>query len=186
MALLAHLRSALGLPEAPAYLAGVSAGAAMAERVVLEHPDAFSGAALISGALDPAATPHRAAPALADVTLVMIGQEDPDFGRLQAVARLRRDRNGCRAVSRVAVRAAATTEVYECDGARLEEWRMEAGHVWPGAADSGPLSWPEAPFAATDEILRMFGLSGPSSRLETAPPANGGGSAAKTGSHTPQ
>lgn len=156
LALAKQLRQQLKAPTAPIYLVGVSNGAAMAERLILDTKGVFAGAALISGGVTDVPAPLAPTRPPGPI-MVMVGDTDQNVAGLTAAAQARRARYGCRALSTETLKGAEKA-VFECQGARLEEWRMRAGHVWPGAVDSGPLSWPDAPFRASDEILRLFGL----------------------------
>ena len=153
--LIGHLRTTLNLATAPVYLVGVSNGAAMAERLLNQHPAWFAGAALISGGLEEATSPGTGL--LSGPVLVMIGDDDPAVVALTQAALARRARFGC-APERTEDRPDASRTIYRCEGGVLEEWRLKAGHVWPGAVASGPLSWPDATFVAADEVLRVFGF----------------------------
>gem|GEM_PF-3633013 len=155
-----HLRAKFGSPRTPIFLVGVSNGAAMAERMMIAKPELFAGVALISGAL-PSSEQAAGVNVVKPVgpMVVMIGQDDQNAAALFASAETRRARYGCVLSQRVSSPSAVRT-LYDCQGQRLEEWRMEAGHVWAGSVNSGPLSWPQAPFRTTDEILKAFDLAG--------------------------
>ncbi|WP_197026684.1 PHB depolymerase family esterase [Caulobacter sp. UNC358MFTsu5.1] len=158
-ALAVHLRARLASPTTPVFLVGVSNGAAMAERMLLAQPNLFAGAALVSGGLPAPDKPAQTLRRPVGPLIVMIGDSDQNAAQLAASAQARRARYGCRLRRELATPGAARA-VYDCQGQVLEEWRMQAGHVWPGAVDSGPLSWPDAPYRASQEILRTFALGG--------------------------
>ncbi|WP_447555730.1 extracellular catalytic domain type 1 short-chain-length polyhydroxyalkanoate depolymerase [Vreelandella sp. EE22] len=169
-----------GLDATRVYVAGLSAGGAMATTLAMTYPDLFAAVGVHSG------LPHGVAKSLPDALAAMQGGKSIPNGAQDGLASrvpaiiFHGDRdttvhlnNAERVAAQyVAVkggRGAAqpgqvtgghryTRTVYRDDqgAARLEQWRIHgAGHAWAGGSTQGSYTDPKGP-DASQEMLRFF------------------------------
>ncbi len=171
-----HLVAEFELSPARVFIAGLSAGGAMALLLAAEHPDLFHAVGVHSGLLPWAARDAasalramRGGAKLPATTTLPVGQRcilfhgtaDPVVAPANATQLLAalvppdapQQRSsgsaGGRRYERILVRDAA-------GNAQLEAWLVEgAGHAWSGGAKGGSFSDPQGP-DATAEMLRFF------------------------------
>ncbi|PRY66494.1 poly(hydroxyalkanoate) depolymerase family esterase [Vreelandella songnenensis] len=166
------------LDAARVYVAGLSAGGAMATTLAMTYPELFAAVGVHSG------LPHGVAKSLPDALAAMQGgtpakgQGSRLASRVPAII-FHGDRDGTVHLSnaeRVAAQYAAVategevdkgqaaggrgyTRTVHRDGkgeARLEQWRIHgAGHAWAGGSTQGSYTDPQGP-DATREMLRFF------------------------------
>jgi poly(hydroxyalkanoate) depolymerase family esterase len=158
------------------YVAGFSAGGAMAAVMASAYPDVYAAAGVHSGlpagaasdipsafaAMAKGAAIHRAAPVPlivfhgdGDPTVAHINADDLDSAVLPD-ARDRQQRLTTK--GRVAGGHAYTRHVYShCDGPpRVEQWTIhQAGHAWSGGSPDGTYTDPQGPNASV-ELVRFF------------------------------
>ena len=150
----------------PVVLVGVSNGADMALSYAAARPGQLAALVLVSGG----SRPETPLPAEIPPTFVMLGTEDRDFDAYADGAAAWRRAGGCTEVGRVQERESETVD-HACEnGVMARETRFAGqGHVWPGATQSGPLSWPEAPETAAELLSRFIAAS----LVVEDPPADG-------------
>ncbi|RUR55302.1 alpha/beta hydrolase family esterase [Vreelandella populi] len=167
-----------GLDASRVYVAGLSAGGAMATTLAMNYPDLFAAVGVHSG------LPHGVAKSLPDALAAMQGGTSTQAGRFSsdvpaiifhgdrdttvhlsnaervaaqyAVTKTKRDINAEQ--GRVAGGHGYTRTVYHdtLGEARLEQWRIHgAGHAWAGGSAKGSYTDPKGP-DATKEMLRFF------------------------------
>lgn len=152
------------------YIAGFSAGGAMAVVLAETHGDLFAGLGVHSGI--PYAAPPRAAAAHALPTIVFHGDADANVNVAQGAELVRRAAAREEIAAgplRVTIRQARTAGGLDCtvtsyrrDAARsrIEFWLVHgAGHGWFGGSPAGSYTEARGP-DASGEMVRFFGLSG--------------------------
>jgi poly(hydroxyalkanoate) depolymerase family esterase len=171
-----------GLDVSRVYVAGLSAGAAMATTLAMTYPDLFAAVGVHSG------LPHGVAQSLPDALGAMQGGTGPLGGAAQRTAWasdvpaiiFHGDRdttvhpsNADRVAAQYSTSRQAGAKVeqgkvanghaytrtihHDADGEpRLEQWRIQgAGHAWSGGSAQGSYTDPKGP-DATKEMLRFF------------------------------
>jgi polyhydroxybutyrate depolymerase len=146
------------------YLAGVSNGAEMTFRLADDLPNTFAALAAVAGTRKPeplhAGAPH--VPAAGDAAtpmLIMLGTADAHYPTYWHGIANWKIRFGCTPVSADQPYSSVMRLRSFCGGRDfpLIEYLLHGqGHVWPGAARSGPLSWPDSPFQAAEKIWSFF------------------------------
>lgn len=178
-----HIIESHGLDASRVYVAGLSAGAAMATTLAMTYPDLFAAVGVHSG------LPHGVAKSLPDALGAMQGGTGPLGGGKAKGAGWASDvpaiifhgdrdttvhpnnaervaaqyRTSRQAEARVEQGKAANGHGYTCtahhDAAGkscLEQWRIHgAGHAWSGGSAKGSYTDPKGP-DATKEMLRFF------------------------------
>lgn len=143
------------------YLAGVSNGGRMAFRLLEEMPGTFAAVAAVSGfpKHDDAIIPTFPNGPSATPLIAFMGNRDKDHpAHWLALARWK-IRFGCRTISADLPYPSTMRMRSLCgspDSPLIEYHFNDTGHVWPGATESGPLSWPDAPFQASERIFEFF------------------------------
>jgi poly(3-hydroxybutyrate) depolymerase len=165
------------------YVAGFSAGGAMAAIMAATYPDLYAAVGVHSAPVyatgSPSAAMNRAAPGQARQPggvipgIVFHGDRDQIVDRVNADRLLDRWRQAAnQQQSTVARPAPATTvergrvtggyaytrSIYDnaADGTVAEQWIIhQAGHAWSGGSPRGPYADPQGPDAST-EMVRFF------------------------------
>jgi poly(hydroxyalkanoate) depolymerase family esterase len=153
------------------YIAGLSAGGAMAAIMATTYPDLYAAAGIHSG------LPYASARDAVSAIAAMRGQRSDPASLLPAVPTIvfhgDRDttvhhRNGDYAIAGAQLKSetgeaggrAYTRTLYRSDKSGVEHWLVHgAGHAWSGGNASGSFADPKGP-DATREMLRFF-LHGP-------------------------
>jgi poly(hydroxyalkanoate) depolymerase family esterase len=172
-----------GLDETRVYVAGLSAGAAMATTLAMTYPDLFAAVGVHSG------LPHGVAQSLPDALSVMQGGSGPLGGgktkgthwasdvpviifhgdrdttvhpsnAQRVAAQYRQSRQAVAAVEQGQVangHSYTRTTHHNAKGKpHMEQWRIHgAGHAWSGGSAKGSYTDPKGP-DATQEMLRFF------------------------------
>lgn len=172
-----------GLDETRVYVAGLSAGAAMATTLAMTYPDLFAAVGVHSG------LPHGVAQSLPDALSAMQGGSGPLGGGKakdtrwasdvpviifhgdrdttvhpsnaeRVAAQYRQSRQAGAAVEQGKVANGhsytRTTHHNEKGKSHMEQWRIHgAGHAWSGGSAKGSYTDPKGP-DATQEMLRFF------------------------------
>lgn len=179
-----HVIASYGLDDSRVYVAGLSAGAAMATTLAMTYPDLFAAVGVHSG------LPHAVAQSLPDALGAMQGGTGPLGGGKKAQGAgwasevpaiiFHGDRdttvhpsNADRVAAQYSIsrQSGATVEKgkvanghgYTCTThhntkgeTRLEQWQVHgAGHAWSGGSSKGSYTDPKGP-DATKEMLRFF------------------------------
>lgn len=145
------------------YLVGVSNGGELAYRAAGELPDTLAAIAVVAGGRVgvgmATGQPVRSIVPSAAVSLItMIGAKDGAFtDQLEGLDEWRKQ-NSCPFVQIAHPFPAMRIETARCRNSSdvVAYVFDEVGHVWPGAANIGPMSWPDAPFNTAETIWRFF------------------------------
>ncbi len=169
-----HVQAEHGVPEGKVYVAGLSAGAAMAVILGRTHPDTFAAvgahsglayksardvpsalAAMAGNAAAGPSAPDQPVPTIvfhgtSDTTVnVSNGQRIADEARVKGTELLDDGTNNGRNYTR-------TTTLCAKGRAALEYWRIEGlGHAWSGGDAAGSYTDPAGPDASA-EMVRFF------------------------------
>ena len=171
-ALLADIAQALGeefaLPHGATFVAGLSAGGAMAAILGTERPDVFRGVGVHSGLAPGAARTMQeafaamqgnfgtGARALSAPSIVFHGTADPTVAAVNG-DRLAADMQGAmRRQVTEGGRGCTVTEGLSGEGHPLEYWRIDgARHAWSGGDPTGSHTDGQGPDASA-EMMRFF------------------------------
>jgi len=145
------------------YLAGVSSGGELAYRFVGESPGIVAAVAAVASArtgvhAETGQTVQSTVPREPVSLITLLGAKDEASSHQMAGLEDWRRANDCHPVLVETPFPASVAETARCrNGSEAVAYVFnEVGHVWPGAANIGPMSWPDAPLNAADVIWRFF------------------------------
>jgi polyhydroxybutyrate depolymerase len=140
------------------YLAGISNGGDMSYRAAVETTGVFAAIGVVSaGYAGGRATDAGYVPRAPVSLLTIIGTADNGYSSYDTGVTRWQERLRCTPAPATAPAPQVARTVAPCaDGSTVDVYRVTGmGHVWPGAA-GGVLSWPDAPFSATEVLWRFF------------------------------
>jgi len=163
VALVEQLKATRNVDPKRVYVVGVSNGGEMAFRLVGEAPTLFAAIGVVAsgraGLRRDNGTPVESALPPQPLPLIsLVGARDERAADFERGLQSWRSAYDCKTVGQPAPYPATDLSLSTCrGGARLVSYVFnDVGHVWPGAKDSGPLSWPDAPVSAAGLLWEFF------------------------------